>query len=338
MGTTRNPTIADVAQRAGVSKGAVSFALNGRPGVASSTKQRILAVAAEIGYTPSYTARALSTRRADAIGLVLARPPELLRADPFFPPFIAGVESTLAPTDRSLVLRFVSPADEVAAYTALSRSNRIDGAIVVDLRVLDERPELLAGLRVPFVSLNRPDVGHLGPAVCLDDRQGVRDAVNRLIALGHTRIGHVAGPPEYLHANTRRAAWEQTLSDAGLPPGPVIVTDFTAACGASATESLLSRDDRPTAILYANDLMAIAGMSVAQRRGFRVPEDLSVIGFDDTEIAGYLHPALASVRTDAFGWGAAAGRRLIEHIDGSESGDLELPAAQFVPRGSIGGV
>lgn len=339
---TRNPTIADVAELAGVSKGAVSFAFNGRPGVASATKERILAAAAELGYAPSHTARALSNRRADAIGLVLARRPELLRADPFFPPFIAGVESVLAPAGRSLVLRFVAPDEEIAAYTELSRSNRIDGAIVADLRVQDERPALLTELRVPFVTLNRPESGDPGAAVCLDDRTGVRDAVNRLITLGHTRIAHVAGPAEYLHANNRRAEWASALADAGLQPGPVVETDFTAACGAAATESLLSGPDRPTAVLYANDLMAIAGMSVAQRRGLRVPEDLSVIGFDDTEIAGYLHPALASVRTDAFGWGAAAGRRLMDRIEEvtggepGEPGDLQLPPAQFVPRGSIG--
>lgn len=336
MPVARKPTIADVAERAGVSKGAVSFAVNDKPGVASATRERILAAAAELRYTPSHTARALSNRRADAIGLVLARPPELLRADPFFPPFIAGVESMLVRTGRSLVLRFVVPADEAAAYTELSRSNRIDGAILSDLRVGDGRPALLAELNVPFVSLNRPDASDLGPAVYLDDRQGVRDAVNHLVTLGHTRIGHVAGPSEYLHANYRRAEWAQALADAGLQPGPVVETDFTAACGAAATESLLARRDRPTAVLYANDLMAIAGMSVAQRRGLRIPEDLSVIGFDDSEIAGYLHPALASVRTDAFGWGAAAGRRLIEHIGGAAAGDLVLPAAQFVPRGSIG--
>ncbi|WP_029137606.1 LacI family DNA-binding transcriptional regulator [Nakamurella lactea] len=332
----RNPTIADVAERAGVSKGAVSFAFNGRPGVASATKERILAAAAELGYAPSYSARSLSNRRADAIGLVLARPPELLRADPFFPPFIAGLESVLAPTGRSLVLRFVSAVDEMAAYTELSRSNRIDGAIVADLRVGDQRPALLAELRVPFVSLNRPDTAGLGPAVCLDDRPGVRDAVNRLIALGHTRIGHIAGPAEFLHANSRQAEWAGTLAAAGLPPGPLVETDFTAGSGAAATERLLALADRPTALLYANDLMAIAGMSVAQRKGLRVPEDLSVIGFDDTEISGYLHPALASVRTDAYGWGAAAGGRLTEHIDNQDATDLELPAAQFVPRGSIG--
>jgi DNA-binding LacI/PurR family transcriptional regulator len=332
----RNPTIADVAERAGVSKGAVSFAFNGRPGVASATKERILAAAAELGYAPSYSARSLSNRRADAIGLVLARPPELLRADPFFPPFIAGLESVLAPTGRSLVLRFVGAADEIDAYTELSRSNRIDGAVLADLRVGDPRPRLLADLRVPFVSLNRPDVAGLGPAVCQDDRAGVGAAVQRLIALGHTRIGHVAGPPEYLHANGRRAEWAAALAAAGLPPGPVLETDFTAASGATATEQLLAAPDRPTALLYANDLMAIAGMSVAQRRGFRVPDDLSVIGFDDTEISGYLHPALSSVRTDAFGWGAAAGSTLTEHIDGNTTSDVELPAAQFVPRGSIG--
>lgn len=329
-------TIADVAALAGVSKGSVSFAFNDRPGLAAPTRERILAAAASLGYTPSHAARALSNRRADAVGLVLNRPHDVLRADPFFPPFIAGVESAVAPAGSSIVLRFVRPEEERDVYTALSGAHRIDGAILTDLRAADDRPGHLEALGVPFVSLNRPDVESSGPAACLDDGAGVRAAVRELAARGHRRIAHVAGPDVYLHARHRRAEWAAALQESGLPASPVVEADFSAASGAAVTEQLLDAPQPPTAVLYANDLMAMAGMAAAQRRGLRIPEDLSVVGFDDTDVAPHLHPPLASVRTDAFGWGAAAGRLLLDTIAGRPTADLELPPAQFIARGSIG--
>ncbi|MBT8226353.1 MAG: LacI family transcriptional regulator, partial [Dactylosporangium sp.] len=168
------PTIVDVANRAGVSKSAVSFALNGRPGVGGDTRMRILAAAAELGWHPSARARALSSSRAFALGLVVAREPQLLGSDPFFPAFIAGVETILAGRGHSLVLQVVtSPQAEVDGYRRLCGDGRVDGVLLSDLRVSDPRIPLLAGLRVPTVTLNRPDVRTPFPAVTCDDRSGV---------------------------------------------------------------------------------------------------------------------------------------------------------------------
>lgn len=333
---TRTVTIADVAARAGVSKGSVSFVFNDRPGIAPGTKDRILTAARELGYTPSRAARSLSTRRADAVGLVLARPHEVLRADPFFPPFIAGVESVVAAAGSSIVLRLVRPEEESEVYASLWAAGQIDGALLTDLRADDPRPALLQDLGMPFASLNRPDVPSAGTAVRCDDRAGVEAAVSALAAAGHRRIAHVAGPEEYLHALARRDAWRRVVADRGLPPGPLVTADFSAAGGAAATEQLLDLVAPPTAIVYANDLMALAGMSVAFRRGLRIPDDLSVVGFDDTDVAAHVHPPLASVRTDAFGWGAAAARALLETIAGTAPDDVDLPPAEFVPRASVG--
>src|SRR4051812_48906476 len=142
--TPRRPTISDVAAKAGVSKGAVSFALNDRPGVAPETRDRILAVARELGWTPSHRARALAASRALAVGLVIARPPETLGADPFFPRFIAGIESALARLGQSLLLQVVPDLDrELAGYRRLASEGRVDGVFLTDLRVDDPRPALL---------------------------------------------------------------------------------------------------------------------------------------------------------------------------------------------------
>jgi LacI family repressor for deo operon, udp, cdd, tsx, nupC, and nupG len=328
------PTISDVAARAGVSKGAVSFALNGKPGVSNGTRSRILEAAGDLGFSPSHTARSLASSRTGALAMVLARQPDLLRSDPFFPPFVAGVESVIAPAGQALLLRFVPDARaERAAYTELAHG-RADGVLISDLRTRDPRPALLAELGLPAVTLNRPTGRSPFPAVCLDDTRGVRDAVDHLVRLGHSRIAHVAGPARYLHAASRRREWTSVLSDAGLQPGQLVETDFTAAGGAAATRTLLDRPDRPTAILYANDLMAVAGMAVAHRRGLRIPADLSVIGFDDAELSAHLHPPLATVRTDAYDWGRAAATALLELLAGNEAPDVHLSPAEFIARES----
>ncbi len=328
------PTISDVALRAGVSKGAVSFALNNRPGVSAGTRARILLAVDELGFTPSRAARALSSSRTFAFGLVLARRPEMLRADAFFPPFIAGVEQVIAPAGMSLMLRFVpDAAAEKVAYTELA-NGRVDGVIVTDIRRRDPRPALLTGLGLPAVTLNRPTKRLPIAAVCMDDAPGVLAAMEHLIGLGHRRIAHVGGPRRYLHVDSRRRQWATALAAAGLPPGPFLEADFTAAGGARATAQLLQAPPLPTAILYANDLMAAAGMAEVSRRGLRVPHDLSIIGFDDSELSAYLHPPLTTIRTDAFGWGQAAAKALLAQLAGEQVTDVHLPAGVFVLRES----
>ncbi len=203
----RRPTISDVARHAGVSKGAVSFALNGREGVSSQTRERILDAARELGWQPSHRARSLSVSRAFAFGLVLARAPELIGADPFFPSFIAGIETVLAPAGYSLLLQVVSGTGaEAAGYRKLAGEGRVDGVFVIDLRTDDSRIGLLSELKLPAVTMNRPDVASPFPAVCVDDQSGVANAVAHLVELGHTRIAHVSRPLEFLHSRSRRDA------------------------------------------------------------------------------------------------------------------------------------
>ena len=334
----RRPTIADVARLAGGSPSAVSFALNGRPGLAEATKSRILAAAAELGWRPSRPAQALSRGRAGALGLVLARETDAIGADPFFPAFIAGVESVISPRGDSLVLHVTAPGDEAAAYHRLAADRRVDGVLLTDMRVEDPRPELTAGLGLPAVVVGDPDCAQGLCAVSLDDRPAFTAAVARLAELGHRRIAHVAGPPEFRHALRRRESWEEAVRDAGLTPGPVLPGGFTADGGAAATRELLAlgAGERPTAIVYANDLSATAGLAVAHQLGLSVPEELSVVGYDDTPLAAYTHPPLASARADAQGWGAAAARALDEVITSGRADDVDLTPAELLPRASMG--
>ena len=330
-------TISDVALAAGVSKGAVSHALNGNAGVSESTRARILQVASDLGWKPNLRAKALSTSKAFAVGLVVARDPRLLGTDPFFPAFIAGVESTLVENDFVLVLTSAMGQDkEEQSYRKLARDGRVDGVILTDVRVRDPRIALMRELGLAAVTLNRPEGVSSFPAVCMDDTEGIAGATRHLIALGHERIAHVGGTQSYIHGCSRRRAWEGAMVRGGLKTDLFVEADFTAAAGAAATADLLRRRDRPTAIVFANDLMAIAGLSFAQSQGIAVPADLSITGYDNTELASFLNPPLTTISTDPVLWGRVAAQVLLDELNGVRSGDIVLPEPQLVLGGSTG--
>jgi LacI family repressor for deo operon, udp, cdd, tsx, nupC, and nupG len=330
------PTINDVATAAGVSKGAVSFALNGRPGLSPQTRARILEAAESLGWSPSPRAQALSVSKALAVGLVIARPPEILRADAFFPSFIAGLETVLSTRGHALLLQVVE-RDDLAAYRRLVQEGRVDGVFGTDLEVDDERPALLEELALPAVMIG-PHLGKqpraLQSALGVDDAPGIRAAVRHLVDLGHTRIAHVSGPTQMVHGRSRREAWGQALREAGLRQGVCVEADFSAESGARAMGTLLDLAEPPTAVVFANDLMATAGLSLALSRGVSVPRELSVTGFDDLEISAHLQPALTSVHTDVVAWGRAAATRLLQLIDAAELTPADLPEARLVVRSS----
>jgi DNA-binding LacI/PurR family transcriptional regulator len=228
---------------------------------------------------------------------------------------------------------------EHESYRQLAANGRVDGVFLTDMRVDDLRPQLLADLRLPTVVVGPAPVNGPWSAVGIDDRPGITAAVQHLVALGHRNIAHVSGPTEFVHSLSRRTAWASAVLDAGLPPGPCITADFSAQGGASATSALLDLEEPPTAIVYANDLMAIAGMSTAIGRGIGVPDQLSVTGFDDAPLSAYIQPALTSVRTDVVGWGHAAATRLLaivdrEAVEPQADSEVDLPAPEFVIRAS----
>jgi DNA-binding LacI/PurR family transcriptional regulator len=333
----RRPTIADVAQRAGVSKGLVSFVVNNRPGVAADTRARILAVADEMGWRPRPNARSLSTRRSSALGWVVRREPDVVATDPFFPAFMAGVESVLADHGQVLVLSLVSDAvAEQRAYRTLVADARVDGVFLTDLHRADDRLALVAELGLPAIAIGRPDAHQELPTVDLDDTHGVAQSVEHLVELGHRRIGYVAGDISFVHGYRRRAAYASSMERAELSAGPIVLTDFSAAGGAAATSQILDTDPRPTAVVYANDVMAIAGMGLLQQRGLRVPEDMSVTGFDGAALGRYTYPALTTVVADPMAWGRTAAEVLLQLITEGHAPSVELAPAQLVVRTSTG--
>jgi DNA-binding LacI/PurR family transcriptional regulator len=323
-GRPRRPTIDDVAARAGVSSAAVSFAMNGRPGVAEDTRARILAAAEELGWRPSAHARALTQARARAIGLLLARPVAQLEVDPFFVRFLAGVERALARTDHALVLRVMDTGEPVdlGAYTRLAASGRVDGFLLCDVELDDPRFDLLAAAGLPVVVAGQPVSRCPFPFVETEHARGMGAAVEHLISLGHRRVGFVGGFAGYEHVQARLRVFRETLEAAGLQPGPVGHADAADPTGAAATAQVLS--ERPTAIVFGSDVLVAAGLAVARGHGLDVPGDLSVTGFDDSPLAALAAPPVTSVRIDYTHFGEVAAATLLAAIAGEE-----LPA--FVP-------
>ena len=327
-------TISHIAERAGVSKGAVSYALNGRPGVSDETRTRILAIARELGWYPNRAARALSAARAQACGLVLARPARILALEPFFMEFIAGVESVLARRSIALTLQLVdNVAEEIEVYRRWWGERRVDGVLVMDLRRVDPRIEALAQLGLPAVVVGGPLPDSRLPSIWHDERTSMVEAVRYLAALGHTRIARVAGPGEFVHTAMRTAAFEGAAQELGLQ-AEVVETDYTPESGTRATRRLLSAPEAPSALVFDSDVLAVSGHGVVQQMGLAVPEDVSLVAWDDSLICQVVHPPLTAVSRDIPGYGVAAGRLLLATIDGDADGDRETPRGELTVRGS----
>jgi DNA-binding LacI/PurR family transcriptional regulator len=333
---TSRVTIRDIAERAGVSKGAVSYALNGRPGVSDDTRVRILSIADELGWYPNRAARALSAARADACGLVLARPARTLALEPFFMEFIAGVEVELSSRSVALTLQLVEdPQQEIEVYRRWWGEHRVDGVLVVDLRVVDPRVDELVRLGLPAVVVGGPLPDRALPAVFHDEATVVVEAVQYLAALGHLRVAHVTGVSDFVHTRQRSEAFQRATTDLGLQ-ADIIETDYSAEQGARATRKLLSLPDPPTAIVFDSDLLAVTGLGVAQRMGFSVPDEISIVGWDDSLISQVVHPPLTAITRDITGFGATAARQLLAAIDGEATEDVETVRGELTTRGSTG--
>lgn len=337
------PTITDVAALAGVSKSAVSKVFNNRSGISEPTRERILRAAAQLGWSPSASATALRGERTRTLGLVINRPTDLLTSDPYFTELIAGMEQELAPFGYGLQLHLVGTdtAREEEVYERLARERRVDAVLLTESRIGDSRYRLLDRLHLPALLLGRPwdgyPIDHLHTP---GTEEAVTAAVEHLLALGHRRIAYLVGPDDRMHTQARRRIVESVLAAHQLTARPVLSTDFSSEAAAAGTESVLAADaaERPTAILYANDTMALVGMGTAGRLGLRVPEDLSVVGYDDLPIGRWHHPQLTTISQDVRAAGRAAALRLLYTL-GEQAEPLgDLPAPRLVIRGSTGPV
>lgn len=329
-------TIREIARRSGVSKGAVSFALNGRPGVSAATRARVLRVAAELNWVPNSAARMLSGARAHTFGLVLARNPTTLGSEPFFMEFIAGLEGVLAARSYGLMLQVVPDLEaEIATYRKWASARRVDAVIVADVRVDDPRIPVLEELQMPAVVVGDPSLAGSLACVWTDDAAAVDQVARYLAGLGHRRIGRVAGIAELGHVRIRDEAFAAAAAAYGLHIRSAH-TDFSGDAGSTATRALLAEQPRPSALVYDNDLMAVAGLSAITELGLRVPADVTLVAWDDSTLCRITHPPLTAMGHDVVAYGAAVAQRLFGQLAGEDAGADRVETPALCVRGSSG--
>lgn len=309
--------LSDVAARAGVSTGSASRVVNGHPGVGDAIRTRVLAAARELGYRPNPLAQGLRARRSRLVSLVV---PDI--TNPFFAELARELELGCAARGLQLALRNTteSAATERDALSAALDHNP-SGIVLVPTTGTTALPDTGD---VPLVVCDRRVPGAAVPTVVSDNRQGAATATAYLVGLGHRRIACVAGPPG-THAADERLAGHLAVAG-GLPggPGPVVRGPFDYATGVRAAHALLDLDRPPTAILAGSDQQAIGVLHACHRRGLRVPEDVSVCGFDAVALSALTGPELTTVRQPVPEMAARALEFLLADRTGTRPGDPEL--------------
>jgi DNA-binding LacI/PurR family transcriptional regulator len=331
----------DIARRAGVSESAVSFALNDRPGVSAITRDRVRRVAEQLGWHPSTAARALSGEGSATVGLVVARPAGTLGVDSFFLQLISGIQEVLAERRLGLLFQVVEDvAAECAVYQRWWAEHRVDGVLVVDPRTDDPRPPLLDELGLPAVvtgGVPDPEARHPHlSTVWADDAGAMASVVDHLHALGHRRIVHIAGLPGLAHTERRMRTLRAEAERRGLSEVRSVTTDYSDAEGAAVTRRVLSAASPPTALVYDNDVMAVAGVAAAAALGFGVPRDVSVIAWEDSALCRMVHPWLTALSRDSVSFGRTAARELLSLLDDGPAATVQVPLPTLIERESTG--
>jgi LacI family transcriptional regulator len=323
----RYPTILDVARAAGVSTATVSRAMNGRV-VSPAARAKVEEAVERLGYRPNSVARGLATGRSGVIGVIV---PDV--AGPLYAQMARGIEDVTEPLGLQFFLLTDNRSAELerqALRTLLER--QVDGVILIGSRLPADELEELVGTRTGAVLVEREAPLDPFTSISLDNEGGAYAATEHLIERGHRRIAHVTGLRK---AGERRlSGYLRALEDAGLPSGPLIDGDFTEASGVVAAQGLRALPD-VTAVFCANDRIALGLVSALLAEGWRLPDELSIIGFDDLPFSAYLSPSLTTVRQDARAMGRLAAQRVVAAMSGSAEPSAALVPTSLVVRASV---
>ena len=330
----RTPKIKDVARLAGVSTATVSRTLNDVDRVSPQTKDSVLRAAKEVGYRVNHSARSLRLQQTGSVAVLI---PNV--GNPFFSNILAGIESVMTKAGVNVLILDTQSATSRQSYTTdYLRSQRADGIICLDGQLQPGAEVEQSGMmKLPVVfACEWPDSTDCN-VVRSDNTNGARLAIKHLMSLGHRNIGYVGGPKENVLTTARRKATVDTFKAGGLP----VVNDwffsgdFSLESGVQAARNWLALENRPTALFCASDLMAIGVMAELKRNGISVPEDLSVVGFDDIDIARYYSPALTTIRQRTRELGELAAEVLIEKLHGRKDHEkIKVVDVELVDRES----
>jgi DNA-binding LacI/PurR family transcriptional regulator len=331
---TRPLVMADVAARAGVSHQTVSRVINGHPSVAPLTRERVQQAIVELGYRPNLAARALVTGSTRTIGLVTVKINQYGPAQTML-----GLENAARAAGYSLSVSILDDATAGAMREAVDRFVAQSVDAIVALATYDDAAEAMQSIDAP-VPLVAVQVGGAEdrPAVGVDQETGARLATRHLLALGHRTVHHVAGPADSQEARGRMAGWRSALLGAGAPVPEIVRGDWTPSSGYAAGRTLAGRiraGEDVTAVFLANDQMALGLLAALHEEGLEIPDDLSVVGFDDLPEAPYFTPPLTTVRQDF----AELGRRCVQLVLARLAGETvhsEPVPAPLLVRASTG--
>jgi DNA-binding LacI/PurR family transcriptional regulator len=320
--STRRVTINDVARRSGVSYQTVSRVINNHPYVAEETRSRVLKVIAELDYRPNKAAKSLVTQRSQTLAVIT------FGMDYYGPAqMVINIERAAKHEGYDLIF---SNIPETSIDNMRAAMNSLDSWLVDGILAItpvtgitcDEMQELCGA--IPLVQIDNR-MGSATPSVVVDQQYGSRLVTQHLIDLGHTQFAEIGGPQDWFGAAARHQSWLQTLTDAGLQPGPAIHADWTALGGYNAACQLLEYGATFTALVVANDQMALGAIRAVRERGLRIPEDISITGFDDIPESMFFDPPLTTVRQDF----DALGRRGVEYLI-QRINDPETPSMQHI--------
>lgn len=309
----------EIARLAGVSQATVSRVLNNDPQVNEEMRQRVLAVVESLGYVPDARAQSLRAQRTRLLGLVVHRAPSALAYDPFFSALIASIIDQAGKHNYHLCVDAARTArSQRAIYEELLRTRRVDGLILVESETRDQRIARLSQEGFPFVLIGRYQPEDALYSVDNDNIGASRMAVEYLIAKGHTRIAYLGGSAGLTVTRDRLQGYREALEAHGIPYDPCLAlfTESSIAGGMNAMHDLLSLDQPPTALLAMDDLIAVGAMREAQRRGIRIPQQMAIVGFNDTPLCSLVEPALTSVAIDIPALARVATEHLIHLIEG----------------------
>jgi len=329
-------TLHELAKAAGCSVSTVSRALNnGDHPVNDLTRERILALANELGYRPNMTARGLKTDRTFTIGLVVYN-----IASAFTPVLIRGIQDYLKQRDYFSIIISTDwdpDLESEAVHQLISRS--IDGVIFVETW-RDESNNTLDLANKPYAYVYRLFDGEYSNSVVVDDLHGAHLAVEHLVKLGHQRIAFINGPHGWAASKERLAGYQEVLAEAGLASDPALIEEGTweVQSGYQAAKNFLALPNRPTAIFAANDLMALGAIYAIQDEGLNVPQDVAIVGYDDRDLASFSNPTLTTICPPSFEMGQLAAQLILDRLENQvEIKDPIRVRGKLIVRESCGG-
>nr|WP_244375871.1 LacI family DNA-binding transcriptional regulator [Streptomyces ficellus] len=316
---TGRPTLEEVAARAGVGRGTVSRVINGSPRVSDRAKEAVGRAIAELGYVPDRAARALAGARTDAVALVVPETEARLFAEPYFLDIIRGVSTELADADTQLLLTLIRSGRERQRFAQYLSAQRVDGVLFVSVHADDPLPDLARELGLPAVLNGRRSAGERVAYVDSDNVGAGRAAVGHLAGRGRRRIATITGPLDMYAARCRLDGYRRGVDAADLPADDrlVALADFTEEGGRHAMRALLERCPDVDGVFAASDVMAAGALGVLRESGRRVPDDVALIGVDDSPVARLMDPPLTSVRQPIEEMGRRMARALLQEITGT---------------------